>query len=341
MITYQIKRLIISLHLFISLPVLSQNLKEYIFPNGILKTTFNYTKSDGTIDRDTRMVNEYLIGEQGATVFVSNFYNNSVISRRKEEYFITDTAIYLVNINTDNILSYKQENPLGFKNCFLKLPAKGQTVTWFYKGLNSTFYQCTASLITLTISNVQYSAVKVDKTPFENGKYLTNFKSSIYYVKGKGLYKEVSAIGKKTIYLFSSTSFNVTQKIVQEPNPDPNQKTDTIQIDTKKRGISAYKAKSYSDGSGEGKTVILETPIFFIFEGKNIYLIKNGMPLKYWRVIKTIADPDGEEIITKEGDTIIIFGFVSVINKQGEEIAYDGGFCNIEEVGLNPKFLKK
>lgn len=337
----QMKKILLALSLLFSLSTYSQNLKDYVFPDGIMKTTFNYTKSDGTRDESSRMVYEYLVGEEGATVFVSNFQDNNVLSRRKEEYYITDTAIYLVNINTQNILAYKQENSFGYKNCFLKLPAKGQTVNWSYKELNSTSYKCSATMTTFTISNVQFPAIKVDKTPFENGRYLDNYKTSVYYVKGKGLYKEMPVAGKKAIYVLSSTDFDVSKKVIPEPLPDPISKTDTIRIDIKKKGILGYKAKSYSDGTGDGKSVNLETPTYFIFEGKNVYLVKNGIPLKYWRVTKTTTDPDGDEMTTKEGDTLIIFGFVSVVNKQGEEIAYDGDFCRIEEVELGPKYIKK
>lgn len=335
------KRILLALSLLLCLSTYSQNLKDYVFPDGILKTTFNYTKSDGTRDENARMVYEYLVGEEGATVFVSNFQDNNVLSRRKEEYYITDTAIYLVNINTQDILAYKQENSFGFKNCFLKLPAKGQTANWSYKELNSTSYKCSAIMTTVTISNVQYSAIRIDKIPFENGRYLDNYKTSVYYVKGKGLYKETPINGKKPIYILSSTDFDISNEVLNEPLPDPISKTDTIRIDIKKKKISGYKANSYSDGTGKGKKVKLDNPTCFIFEGKNVYLIKNGIPLKYWHVIKTNSDPDGDEMITKEGDTLFVFGFVSVINKQGEEIAYDGDFCGIEEIELDPKYIKK
>lgn len=337
----QMKRILLASGLLFSSFSYSQNLKEYVFPEGIMKTTFNYTKSDGTRDERSRMIYEYLVGEEGATVFVSNFQDNNVLSRRKEEYYVTDTAIYLVNINTQNILAYKQENFFGYKNCFLKLPNKGKIVNWSYKETNSTSYKCSATITSLTIANVQYSAIKVDKTPFENGRYLDNYKTSVYYVKGKGLYKEVPVTGKKAIYVLSSTDFDVSKKVIPEPLPDPVSKTDTIRIDVKKKGISGYKAKSYSDGTAEGNTVNLEIPTYFIFEGKNVYLIKNGIPLKYWHVTKKTTDPDGDEMTTKEGDTLFIFGFVSVINKKGEEIAYDGDFCRIEEVELNSKYIKK
>src|SRR4029077_732527 len=121
---------------------------------------------------------------------------------------------------------------------------------------------------------VQYSTIKVDKTPFQNGRYLDNYRTSVYYIEGKGLYKEIPIAGKKPIYVLSSSDFEISKKVVKEPLPDLNSKTDTIRIDTKKKGIVGYKANSYSDNTSEGN-VKLETPTYFIFEGKKVYMIKN------------------------------------------------------------------
>jgi hypothetical protein len=335
------KRTLLVTGLFITVVSYSQSLKDYIFPNGIKKTTFNYTKSDGTRDENATMIYEYLVDEEGATIFISNFQDNNVLSRRKEEYYVTDTAIYLININTQNILAYNRENFLGYKNCYLKLPTRDKMADWFYKETNSTSYKCSATLTHITISNVQYSAIKVDKTPFENGKYLENYKTSVYYIEGKGLYKEIPIAGKKPIYLLSATDFDISKKTINEPSPDPISKTDTIRIDIMKKGIVGYKADSYSDVTHKGKTVKLEKPTYFIFQEKKIYMVKDGVILKSWEVLKTTTDPDGDEKTTKEGDTLIIFGFVSIVNKKGEELAYDGNFCRIEEIEINPKYIKK
>lgn len=217
----QMRRILLTSSLLFSLSTYAQNLKDYVFPDGIMKTTFNYTKSDGTRDESFKMVYEYLVGEERATVFVSNFHDNNVLSRRKEEYYITDTAIYLINTNTKSILSFESENYMGYNNCFLRLPAKGRSISWVYKETKETSYKCTAIMTTLTISNVLFFAIKVDKTPFENGRYLNNYKTSVYYVKGKGLYKEVPVSGKKALYILSSTE-NKSNKSVEVINASEN-----------------------------------------------------------------------------------------------------------------------
>lgn len=333
------KRFLLGMGLFLTTVTYSQNLKDYIFPEGIRKTTFTHTNSDGSMDENSKMVYEYLIASEGATVFVSNFFQSNVVSRTKEEYYITDTAIYLINTNTKNILSYNRENFMGYNNCFLKLPPKGKTIWWAYKQTDETSYKCSATMTKVTISNLQYDAIRVDETPFENGKYLDKYKTSLYYVKGKGLYKEELTASKKPMYVLYSTEFDVSNSTIHEPTPDPTSKTDTIKIDLQSEGITAYKAHSYSDGTDKGETVKLQNPTYFIFQGKNVYLIKNSTPLKHWTIIETNADPDGEEIVTKEGETLFIFGFVSIFNKEGGEIAYDGDFCSIDEVELNSKYV--
>lgn len=208
------KKILLITGLFLGDKLYSQNIKNYIFPDGIQKATFNYTKADGSKDDAFKMVYEYLLGDQGATVFVSNYYDDNVVSRKKEEFYITDTAIYLVNTNTKNILSYDRENYMGYSNCFLKLPQKGKAISWIYKETKETSYKCDAISVKLTVEGLEYSAIKVDKTPFESGKYLESYKSSVYYVEGKGLYKEIPLNGKKPLYILSSTEKN-SSKLVE------------------------------------------------------------------------------------------------------------------------------
>ncbi|MBV4356307.1 hypothetical protein [Pinibacter aurantiacus] len=142
---------------------------------------------------------------------------------------------------------------------------------------------------------------------------------------------------KVTESIRQTTDFDASKKVLTEPLPDPILNTDAIRINIKEKGISGFKVNSASDGTN------IESSSYFIFTDKNIYLIKNDVPIKYWRVIKTIVGPNGEgdEIITKEGDNFILFGSVRIVNKQNEEIGYDGDFCNIEEVELNSKYIKK
>lgn len=190
-----------------AMEVRSQSLREYFVPTGLDKSTFYYRGEDGNLDAESKLVWEYLVGLDGATIFVSNFQNSHVLSRRKEEYFITDSAIYLVNINTENILSTRRENFLGYKNCFLRMPRKGVDIVWTYKESDQTSYKCVASLITFKFSDSLYSAIKVIKTPFENGKYLTALKSVCYFIESKGLFKEDVYSTKKNIYTLNSSVF--------------------------------------------------------------------------------------------------------------------------------------
>ena len=44
------KRILLITGLFLSAKLHSQNIKDYIFPEGIQKATFNYTNADGSKD---------------------------------------------------------------------------------------------------------------------------------------------------------------------------------------------------------------------------------------------------------------------------------------------------
>jgi hypothetical protein len=190
-----------------ALELKSQSVKQYFVPSGINKSTFYYRGEGGNLDTGSKMIWEYLAGADGATIFVSNFQGAQVLSRKKEEYFITDSAIYLVNVNTENILSTRRENFLGYRNCYLKMPKKGSDLVWTYNESDQTSYKCVASLSTFKFSDSLYSAIKVIKTPLENGKYLTALKTVCYFIDGKGLFKEDLYSTKANIYTLYQTVY--------------------------------------------------------------------------------------------------------------------------------------
>lgn len=336
------KRILLATGLFVSSLSHSQNLKDYIFPDGILEARFNHTNTDGSRDKNFEMVYEYLIGAEGATVFVSNFFQTNVVSRTKEEYYITDTAIYLVNINTKNILSYDQENFMGYNNCFLKLPQKGKTIWWHYKVSDEASYKCSATMIKITISNIQYDAIKVDKTPIQDGKHLDNYKTSVYYVQGKGLYKEILPSTKRAIYTLSSSEFEALKDNAKLLS-NSNQETKGL-IDLNEEGLSIYRAVSSFDSASKRTTAIKE-PTFFIWAAKNIYLVKNSKIEKTWEIVKVMTTEADIDYKAKTNEGIIYiypkYNFINITNLQGEKIEYTWEYINSSELDIDSKYLKQ
>lgn len=196
----------------------AQNLRSFIFPKGITSSRFNYLNGSGDPEEGSKMVFEYLmndknypiafsIGDNDVMIFISNYQNDVLLSRKREDYFVTDTAIYLININKEALSSSKREGFLGYNNCFLKMPYQGTATSWIYKESNTTSYKCRATLISIIMGDSTYATIKVEKTPFENGHYLNELKTNVYYVQGKGLLKEVFFSTKKDIYILNTTEF--------------------------------------------------------------------------------------------------------------------------------------
>ncbi|MGC4035231.1 MAG: hypothetical protein QM764_04655 [Chitinophagaceae bacterium] len=289
---------------FLNKNVKSQNIREFIFPDGIKKSSLNFTNSDGSKDESSIMALEYLITPNAATVFESNYLANHVASRKKEEFLITDTAIYLVNINTRNILSYNQENFMGYNNCFLKLPAKGKSIVWSFRETKNTSYKCTAALTMINVSNIQYPAIKVDKIPFENGQYLERFKSSVYYVKGKGLYKEEPTTGKKAIYILSSVDFEDSKNVMNEPVLDSSAQIFEGEYDFK-AAVDMWTESGRID-------TLLNNEIYFKVSGDYFMEFKNGVLLSKKQL--KIEDQNGNIELTD--GTIVSF-----VHSKSERIA--------------------
>jgi hypothetical protein len=187
------------------------SISDYIFPKGIMKSTFNNIDPNGYELKDWITTYKYTIKNNNATVINNVSMDGDKASDGKNYYIITDTVIYLVKSKGEAILGKSiintTDDDFKYNNCYLKLPPKNGFAKWSYVNGKDSKSICKAYFVNLIIDDERYDAIKVEKTPFQQGKYLPEFKTYEYYVKGKGLYKLNINGDKSTFLRLSSEDF--------------------------------------------------------------------------------------------------------------------------------------
>ncbi len=103
---------------------------------------------------------------------------------------------YYIELSNNQIKIYKEDftNIFGMSDSktdisriVLKHPINGKVEEWQDVDSKTNYNKCKSELCKIKINGIETDAIKLTKTPIENGRELTNWGTNNYYAKGYGL----------------------------------------------------------------------------------------------------------------------------------------------------------